>query len=204
MPREQIMPSISNANDDAAMVSGLITGHRATIETFVRGNAGWMHSVARRYLADEALAEDCVQESFASMFKSLHRFEHRSCLRSWLHRIVINTALMKLRSIRRRREDSIELVMPTMDCDGARIQGDWSDRATPADILDQAETTAIVMRAIDRLPENYRSVLRLLDIDGLDTRAAAIALRLSESNVKVRLHRARNALKKLVEPALLH
>jgi RNA polymerase sigma-70 factor, ECF subfamily len=198
------MRAISDTDDDAMMISGLITGHRATVETFVRCNAGWMHSVARRYLTDEALAEDCVQESFASMFKSLHRFEQRSRLRSWLHRIVINTALMKLRSIRRRREDSIEMVMPTMDCDGARIQGDWSDEATPADVLDQAETAAIVVRAIDRLPENYRSVLRLLDIDGLDTCSAAIALKLSEGNVKVRLHRARIALKKLVEPALLH
>ena len=197
------MTLLTNVDSDAAIICRLLSRNRTAVGSFVRENAGWMHRVARRYVGDDALAEDCVQESFASMFLALQRFEQRSRLKSWLHRIVVNTALMKLRSIRRRREDPIDEVMPALDCDGARINGDWSDNATPSDILDRVETTAVVVQAIDRLPENYRVVLRLLDIDGLDTSAAATALKLSHSNVKVRLHRARSALKKMIEPALV-
>ena len=197
------MSALSKLHADEAVVHDLLMRDRASVESFVRANAGWMHRVARRYLHDEGLAEDCVQESFARMFAALDCFEHRSRLKSWLHRIVVNTALMKLRSIRRHREEPLDSAVLMLDCQSARIAGHWAEATTPADNLDRAEASAIVVRGINSLPENYRVVLQLLDIDGLDTSSVATALNLSQSNVKVRLHRARRALKCLIEPALV-
>lgn len=187
---------------DAGLVDLVIGGDRRATETFVRGNASWMLCVARRYLRDEALAEDCVQESFANAFMALGGFQGRARLRSWLHRIVVNAALMKLRSMSRRKEDCIDALLPTFDGDGVRLGAPWLDLQTPEDILMQSETCAIVAANIQRLPDSYRVVLIMRDIDGLETLEVARALNLSEANVKVRLHRARAALKTLIEPQL--
>jgi RNA polymerase sigma-70 factor (ECF subfamily) len=192
----------STPEADMALVAGVLGGNRLQTELFVRSNAGWMLAVARRYLRDEALAEDCVQESFASAFACLGRFEGRARLRSWLHRIVVNAALMKLRTIRRRHEEPIEMMLPALDCDEARVDGAWSDGASPHEALEQLETCAVVKAAIAKLPEPYRIVMMMRDIDDLDTTEVAQALAISEANVKVRLHRARRALKKLVAPLL--
>ena len=167
---------------------------------FVREHVGWMLAVARRILADEMHAEDAVQNAFAKIFLKIDDFEGRSALKTWMHRIVVNEALIILRSITRKKETAIESLLPQFDGAGCRTDQKLIDGDTPEMRLQSRETTAIVQEAIARLPEKFRIVLILRDIEGFSTEEVATALQLNVSNVKVRLHRARAALKKLLEP----
>lgn len=185
-----------------SLVAALKAGDKQAAEVLVRSEAGRMIAVAKRMLGDHALAEDCVQDAFIKLFRHIDGFEQRSSLRSWVHRIVVNEALMKLRSKRTRGEASIDELMPEFDENACRIEGPWQYLATPEEIFARQDRRALVLTKIQELPESYRVVLLLRDIEELSTREVADGLGLSEANVKVRLHRARSALKKLLEPLL--
>jgi RNA polymerase sigma-70 factor (ECF subfamily) len=119
-----------------------------------------------------------------------------------LHRIVTNAALMKLRTRGRRPEDSIEDLLPTFLEDGHHTE-QFAEWALPADTrLLRRETRAQVRAAIDALPDGYRTVLLLRDIEEMSTEEAARALGLNPNTVKIRLHRARQALLKLLTPRM--
>jgi RNA polymerase sigma-70 factor (ECF subfamily) len=120
-------------------------------------------------------------------------------LSTWLHRIVASAALMKLRSRQRRPERSIEELLPKFLADGHQADPavEWRDSAEAAAL--KAEDRAFVRDCIQQLPENYRTVLVLRDIEELDTDETARALGLSVPVVKTRLHRARQALRTLLD-----
>ena len=161
-----------------------------------------MLATATRLLGDPALAEDCVQESFISAFNNLDRFEGRSGVGTWLHRITVNACLMKLRSRRRKAEEPIDDLLPTFDENGCRIEPAWKSTRSVEDLVAEQQVRELVMEKIGELPDSYRIVLVLRDIEELDTREVAEILDTTEGAVKVRLHRARAALKKLLEPIL--
>ncbi len=182
---------------------GLVrAGDKLATERFIRLNAHWMLAVARRYVKDEGLAEDCVQESLLNALRNLDKFEERSGIKTWLHRIVINSCLMKLRSSGRASEEPIDHLLPQFDQNDGRLEAPWSQLATPDEILEQHELCALVRAKIAELPDSYRIVLLLRDIEELSTEDVARLLGVSAPAVKVRLHRARSALKKLIEPIL--
>ena len=188
--------------NEESLVAALKAGDKQAAEVLVRSEAGRMIAVAKRMLGDHALAEDCVQDAFIKLFRNIQGFEQRSSLRSWVHRIVVNEALMKLRSKRTRGEAPIDELLPEFDENACRIEGPWQYLATPEEIYARQDRRSLVLAKIDELPESYRVVLLLRDIEELSTREVADGLGLSEANVKVRLHRARSALKKLLEPLL--
>jgi len=171
-------------------------------EEIVRSNIGWMIAVAHRLLKDRALAEDAVQDAFLAAFRGLDQFEGRSSLKTWLHRITVNTALMQLRQLKRRAEAQFDEYLPEFDRFGCRIEEPWEHSASVEEILDNEQHRVRIHGAIEDLPDAYRIVLLLRDIEGYDTSETAALLHISEGNVKVRLHRAREALKKLIEPIL--
>ena len=173
-----------------------------TAEQLVRENAGWMLVLAERMLNDAALAEDVVQEALINALKGLQHFEKRSSLKTWLHRITVNAALTKLRKHKRLAEQSIEELLPEFDQYDCRIEQPWTHLSSVHDMVENEETRALVAEGIRALPDSYRIVLQLRDIEGYDTGETAELLETSESNVKVRLHRARAALKKILEPVL--
>jgi RNA polymerase sigma-70 factor (ECF subfamily) len=143
-------------------------------------------------------AQDIVQSAYLSAFRALDQFEGNCQLSTWLHRIVVNTALMKLRSKRRKPEESIEDLLPAFQEDGHHVE-QFADWTMPADqLIERSETRAIVRACIDRLPDNYRSVLLLRDIEERSTQDVATALSMTSTAVKVRLHRARQALSTLL------
>ena len=195
-------PVASRHDADLKVATQICASDRATEEAFVRAHISWMRNLARRFFPDQASADDVVQDAFASAFKAIGRYEGRSSLRTWLHRITVNAALMKIRKIKRLDECAINELMPEYDSEGFRVEAPWSQIATPEEILHHNEMRDIVIDAIARLPDNYRIVLQMRDIEELDTAEVARQLELSESNVKVRLHRARAALKTLLEPVL--
>ncbi len=181
----------------------MIRQDKAVTEQFVRANLGWMLAVAKRIVKDSASAEDVVQDAFSNVFKNLETFRGDAALKTWMHRIVVNQALMALRRQRRRNEQPIDELLPEFDRDGCRIDEPsmLSDIArTPEAMLLSADRRQQVLASIERLPDSYRVVLMLRDIEELTTSEVAEMTGLSEANVKVRLHRARAALKKLLSP----
>src|SRR5262245_60279500 len=184
--------------DEAALVAALRAGDDGAFDTVVRVFGGRLLAVARRYTRNEEDARDVVQSAYLSAFRALADFKGDAQLSTWLHRIVVNTALMKLRTRRRKPEESIEALLPAFIEDGHHVErfAEWN---TPADrLLEQAETRAAVRASIDRLPDNYREVLILRDIEELSTQEVANLLNATPTAVKVRLHRARQALATLL------
>jgi RNA polymerase sigma-70 factor (ECF subfamily) len=142
-------------------------------------------------------ARDAVQEAFVAAFKSLDRFQGHAKVSTWLHRIVVNAALMRLRTRKRKPEQAIEDLLPRFD-----ETGHWASELPaplPDGELERRQTREIVRRCIDRLPESYREIILLRDIEELDGDETAAALGLSAGAVKSRLHRARQALRTLLE-----
>jgi RNA polymerase sigma-70 factor (ECF subfamily) len=166
----------------------------------VRTSTGRLMTLARGFLHNDDDAADAVQDAFLSMCKSLDRFEGNSSLATWLHRIVVNNCLMKLRSKSRRKSYSIDELLPTFDETGhhARPISAWAEISR--DSLADDETRRQVRACIDELPEDYRTVLVLRDIEELDTEQTAAILGVNPGAVKTRLHRARQALRTLLEP----
>ena len=183
---------------EADLLQALRSGQEAAFETLVRAHSGRMLAVCRRILRNEEEAKDAVQEAFLSAFRGLANFEGGSLLGTWLHRIAVNASLMRLRARKRRPEESIEDLLPAFKDDGhARIEPrDWSPSALL--LVETRETRDFVRASIDRLPEIYRTVLLLRDIEEMDTSQTAEILGVTEGVVKVRLHRARHALRRLL------
>jgi len=180
---------------DADLVRRLKAGDEDAYATVVRTLGGRMLAVARRFLQDEDLARDAVQDAFLSAFRSIQAFDGDAQLATWLHRIVVNAALMKLRTRRRKPEQSIEPMLPAFAEDGhhaGRPVVAWTASAEEA--LLRREARERVRAAIADLPERYRTVLLLRDIEERSTREAADLLGITENAVKLRLHRARQAL----------
>jgi RNA polymerase sigma-70 factor (ECF subfamily) len=198
MSESLISPSAPPPEKD--LLPRLRNGEPQAFETLVRGQTPRLLAVARRMLRSEEDAQDAVQEAFIHAFKSLDAFEGSCQLSTWLYRIAVNAALMKLRSRRRKPEQPIEDLLPTFLEDGhhARHPPDWRPDALA--LLERREEREFVRACIEELPESYRTVLILRDIEELDTDEAAQVLSVTPNVVKVRLHRARQALRTLLEP----
>jgi RNA polymerase sigma-70 factor, ECF subfamily len=193
----------SQPEGEDGLVARLRGGDAEAFETMVRDYGGRMLAAARRLVGTEEDARDAVQEAFLAAFKSIHSFAGAARLSTWLHRIVVNAALMKLRSHRRRREDSIEDLLPRFRDDGCWVEPPAQWGMASDGLLERRETRTAVRRAIERLPGSYRTVLMLRDIEELDTDETATALDTTRNAVKIRLHRARQALKTLLDREFL-
>ncbi|HWW92559.1 MAG TPA: sigma-70 family RNA polymerase sigma factor [Vicinamibacteria bacterium] len=185
---------------DASLLSRLRSGEPQAFEMLVRTHTPRLLAVAQRLLRNEEDAKDAVQEAFLNAFRSLGSFEGASRVSTWLHRIAVNVALMKLRSQRRKPEASIEGLLPAFLEDGhhALHPPEWRDGADV--LLERREDREFIRACIDELPESHRTVLILRDVEELDPQETARALGVTENVVKVRLHRARQALRSLLEP----
>lgn len=184
------------------LLARLRAGDERAYEDLVRDAGPRMLAVCRRLLSNEQDAQEAVQDAFVSAFKALPGFEGGSKLTTWLHRIAVNAALMKRRAKSRRPERSLDDLLPAFHEDGHRKdpKDPWAEM--PHDQITREETRAMVQRLIDELPDDYRTILILRDIEGLDTASTAQTLSISEPAVKTRLHRARQALRTLLEAEL--
>ena len=190
--------SAGGAVDDRALLTALRAGQEWAFETMVRLYGGRLLAVARRFTRNDEDAQDVLQSAYLSAFRALNDFEGACQLSTWLHRIVVNTALMKLRARRRKPEESIDALLPAFQEDGHHVE-QFSEWSTPADqLMERKETRATVRECIEQLPEKYRAVLKLRDIEELSTQDVAGMLALTPTAVKVRLHRARQALSTLL------
>jgi RNA polymerase sigma-70 factor (ECF subfamily) len=201
------MPSATNATEnspeiplpEAELIASLRRQDAAAYEYLVRQYGPPLLAVIRRYLGCEELCQDVLQETFLSAFRALQRFQGESTLATWLHRIAVNAALMKIRTRKRRPEIAIEDLLPKFKRDGHRVDPGPAWRLTTESTTEVQERQELVRRSIDQLPDAYRVVILLRDFDGHSTLEAAEILEVSEAVVKTRLHRARQALRELLD-----
>jgi RNA polymerase sigma-70 factor (ECF subfamily) len=199
---EDMAPAASSLKipDEATLVTQLQAGDEDAFEVCVRLHCSRLLAVARRILRNDADAYDAVQDTFLSAFKSIGQFQGQAQLGTWLHGIVVNAALGRLRKQQRHPEQPIEGLLPHFTDDEHQADTPVPWKAAPDVPLQQQESNALVRRCIDQLPESYRIVLLLRDIEGLDTDETARVLGTSVGVVKTRLHRARQALRTLLDP----
>ena len=187
---------------EARLLERLRAGDEAAFSELVERNTARLLAVAQRLLRNEHEAHDAVQDAFLQAFKGLAAFNGAAKLSTWLHRIVVNAALMRLRSRKHRAERSIDDLLPRFDESGEWAEEPGQLAVSSHELLEQRETRAAVRRCIDQLPDTYRTVLLMRDIEDLDTDEVAESLGISANAVKIRLHRARQALRTLIEAEL--
>lgn len=186
---------------EAQLLKDLRNGDRAAFEKLVRTYGNDLYRAAFRVAGNETDARDAVQDALLSALQHVHGFAGRSSLKTWLYRLTVNATLMRMRSRRRRQEVSMDdLVQPV---EGIREEPAWRFVESAETSIARQDVRTAVRAGIDQLGESYRTVLILRDIQGHDTREVAAMLGETEGNIKVRLHRARAALKKLLEPLYL-
>lgn len=192
--------AVTAQTDDSALVDQLQNGDSLAFEELVRQHGPPLLRVARRMMKTEEDARDAVQDAFVAVFKSIGNFQESAQLSTWLHRICINACLMRLRSQRRRPEEDIEQYLPRFTDDGHQTNPSVSWRESAEGMMQRTEVCELVRASIDRLPETYRVVLLLRDIEELTTEEAAKTLGVTPNAVKIRLHRGRQALRGLLDP----
>jgi RNA polymerase sigma-70 factor (ECF subfamily) len=167
-------------------------------EEMIRHYGPRLLAVTRRFLRNEDDAQEAVHDAFLSAFRSIDTFQGGSRLATWLHRIAVNAALMKLRKLQKHKERSIEELLPAFREDGhvAIPARQWKG---PAEV-EREETRQLVLQLIGELPASYRAILLLRDIEELTTEETAQRLEVTTGTVKTRLHRARQALRTLLDP----
>jgi len=210
IPKESVLSEESEVacnsptrDAEQQLVYSLRNREDSGFETLVRSYGPQVMAIARRYLRSEADAADCFQDTFVAVFQSIDSYQQRSSFRQWLRGVTINKCLMKLRKRQRRREESIEHMLPMFDERGDRVEvASPRQKAGIGEALDAERLRRVVRENIDRLPDDYRLVLLLRDIDGYTTREAASILGVKVNAVKTRLHRARCALRFMLEPVL--
>jgi len=191
--------------DEDALIARLRAGDDDAFTEMVRLYGPRLYATAKSILRDDDEAQDALQDAFVSAAGALDKFEGGSRLSTWLHRIAVNAALMRRRKLKPGREvavEDLESLMPSFSPTGKFLdeQKEWMK---PADLrLEQEQLAELVRQKIDELPETHRNVLILRDIQELSGAETAELLGISPNAAKVRLHRARLALRELLAPHL--
>jgi RNA polymerase sigma-70 factor (ECF subfamily) len=186
---------------EAELVRRVRAGDQEACARMVKEYGPQMMAVAGRFMRCEEDCNDAMQEAFIAAFKSLGQFEANARLSTWLHRITVNACLMKLRKTASRKETSMDELLPAFGWMGQHKRR-VRPVIGPSEEVETGETRAAVRAAIDQLPDAYRTVLLMRDIEEMDTEETARELETTENNVKTRLHRARQALRTLLEPMM--
>jgi RNA polymerase sigma-70 factor (ECF subfamily) len=193
------MEGATAVNTDLTVIQLLRAGDAAGLEALIEAYAARVYGLAHGVTRNLADGEEVVQDVFLTVARKIAEFEGRSALSTWIYRITLNIALNKRRGKRSEVEVSLEEHLPTFKDDGHRtgdrsfLLADWA--RTPEEELLSEEGRAAVHHAIDALPEHYRAVLILRDVEGVSDEEAAEVLEESVASVKSRLHRARMALR---------
>jgi RNA polymerase sigma-70 factor, ECF subfamily len=195
------MTTLSNPVTEADLIQRILAGEKHLFHALIRPCERAMYFLLLSLLRNEAEAEDAAQETAIKVYRNLHLFRGDSQFRTWVLSIARNEALGRLRKAENRREDSLEALSEgeTGDFTPA-ILTSW--REVPAEALQREELGKLLRDAIEGLPEIYRNIVLLRDIEEMDVRETAAVLGITEGAVKVRLHRARALLQKHLAPKL--
>jgi RNA polymerase sigma-70 factor (ECF subfamily) len=167
---------------EAALVQRARSGDTRAFERLYREHAGKVYGLCLRMTRDTALAEDCTQETFVNAWRALGRFETRSSLGTWLHRIAVNVSLGK-----RRKATPVVVASDSVEVEAEAVETEWT-LETPLEVKE-------IETAIGELPQGARDVLVLYAIYGYSHAEAAEMLGVAEGTCKAQLHRARGLLR---------
>ncbi len=167
---------------EGALVERARSGDTRAFERLYREHVGKVYGLCLRMTRDTALAEDCTQETFINAWRALDRFETRSSLGTWLHRIAVNAALAK-----RRKATPVVVDSETAEVEDEGVETEWT-LETPLEVRE-------IEKAIEELPDGARDVLVLYGIYGYSHSEAAEMLGVAEGTCKAQLHRARGLLR---------
>ena len=185
-------------NDETALIERLQAGDKSACAECIEIHSPGIYRLALRLMQNEAEAEDVMQETFMNAFKAIDKFEGRSGLGTWLYRIAYNAAMMRLR----KPQQYILSVEETLSEEEGNLIPkqlfDWC--CLPEEDFATDEVQSELERAIQKLPEKYKSVFILRELEELSTQETAVALDITPSTVKVRLHRARLQLREQLTP----
>ena len=190
--------------DESQLLQQLSQGEPSAFEFIVREYGSYLLNVARQYVTNADDAHDVVQETYLNALNSVDKFRGEASLKSWLHRITINNALMRVRKdIRMQQlvEDANveDATNDAIDVNGKRIENIKSISATADEVHINAELHVAIKKQIMSLPMAYRNILLLRDVEGYSIVETAELLDISQASVKTGLHRARNKLKQQLE-----
>jgi len=177
---------------DADIVARIRNGESALFEVLMRRHNQRVYRMARAVVKDETEAEDVMQQAYINAFTHLHQFEQRAQFSTWLIRITLHEALAR----RRRRNVEASAAMTDRDQDGELMDELIAPDPDPERQAYAAELAQVLEDAVDGLPEAYRIVFALRDVEGLSTSETAAGLSIGEEAVKTRLHRARAMLRR--------
>jgi RNA polymerase sigma-70 factor, ECF subfamily len=189
---------------DDVLVTGLRSGDEATFASLLDTWSASMIRLARGFVSTDASAEDVVQDTWLAVIRGIHGFHGTSSLRTWVYRILVNTA--KKRGVKEKRTvpwTSVEPdAGPTVDPSrfrgaGEEFPGHWREFPEPW-VLD-GEFRQIVQRALDDLPERQRTVVALRDVEGHTSEEVCAMLEISAANQRVLLHRGRASVRTRLE-----
>ncbi len=174
--------------DDRVLVERALAGEGSAFEELVRRYHAKVYRLAFRLMRDPEKAQDVLQETFLTVHRKLASFRFESAFGTWLYRVAYNTALMRLRKERSEPEAPLD--------DSAAADPASTDLDEGADeILARRESLERIRAAVDRLPESYRTVILLRDVEELSTEEVAELMETTPAAIKTRLHRARLALR---------
>ena len=200
--------------EEQLLIDRLRNGDEGAFDELVSAHHGALVRMALGHVADRELAEEVVQDTWMAVIQGLSRFEGRSSLRTWIFGILIHKA--KDRGVREKRhttfsdfeshdDDHDEAIDPSRFHQSGEWAGHWSvppqpwDEQTPEALLASRQAVAAMQQAIEALPPTLKDVLILRDIEGIEAKKACELLKITETNLYVRLHRARERVRRSVE-----
>jgi RNA polymerase sigma-70 factor (ECF subfamily) len=194
------MTGTREPRDEAQMIAAILAGDIQLYHQLIRPYERSVYMMALSYMKNEADAEDVAQEAFLKAFYHLASFRSESKFSTWLVGIALNEARSRLRRDGFLRMDSLDDTTEDGGHIHPAILRDW--REVPSEALERKEVRQMLQKAITGLPEKYREVFILRDVEEMDIFETAAALSITVANVKVRLHRARLMLQKQLSPLL--
>lgn len=176
---------------DEEVVAKVLEGKTAMFEIIMRRHNQRLYRVARAILRNDSEAEDVMQEAYVRAYQHLGQFAGEAKFSTWLTRIAVHEALGRKRRGNRYRE-----LEPMLERDGAPTKGFASLGPNPEQQASNSEIRRLLDEAVEKLPDSYRTIFVLRDVEEMSTTDTADVLEITEENVKVRLHRARALLRK--------
>ena len=194
------MTGTCETRDEAQLIASILAGETQLYHELIRPYERSVYMMALSYMKNEADAEDVTQEAFLKAFHHLATFRSEAKFSTWLVGIALNEARSRLRHEGVMRMESIDDTPEEGGHISPAILRDW--REIPSEALEREEIREMLQKAITSLPDIYREVFLLRDVEELNNLETAAALCITVGNVKVRLHRARMMLQKQLTPLL--
>jgi RNA polymerase sigma-70 factor (ECF subfamily) len=193
--------SATKERNEAQLIAHILAGDKELFHDLIRPYERMLYLTAFSIVKNEADAEECAQDAVVNAYRSLARFRGDSKFSTWLVTIVVNEARQKLRKAKRAKEESLD---EPIEGEGKEFTPapltDW--REIPSEALERKELRQVLRNAVDELPDIYRQVFTLRDLQDMNVAETAAALGVNENIVKVRLHRARMMLQRTLAPYL--